>query len=190
MTHFRMTLNGQCLISLILLLINLNEANALNKPPTLIRSIDLSTINENTPVNSYVFQLVAHDPENTPVSFEIHGTDLLKVDRRTGIVSVAKSIDRERTGEQIFFDIILTDQVSTNTPISNGQADEANVVNVPVKVYVIDENDNLPIWHVSSSNSLFFSFFFLKFICYAMLSIIFNTHTYLLNTMEILFLFV
>lgn len=139
------------LINLILLiLINGKLVNALNKPPTLIRSIDLTTINENTPVNTYVFQLVAHDPENTPVSYELDGTDLFRVDRRTGIVYVAKSIDREKTGEQIQFSVILQDQVPPNSPIStNGQPDEANIVNIPVKVFCVDENDNSPIWSVS-----------------------------------------
>lgn len=138
----KLTANGQLfkiiLINLILLL-NSKSISALNKPPSLIRNIDLSTINENTPVNSHVFQLVAHDPENTPVSFELDGTDLLKVDRRTGVVSVAKSIDRERTGEQIEFSVILQDQVPVNGPILNGQPDEANIVNIPVKVFIIGE---------------------------------------------------
>jgi len=126
---------------------------ALNKPPALIRSIDLSTINENAPVNSHVFQLVAHDPEGTPVSFELHGTDLLRVDRRSGVVYVAKSIDREKTGEQISFSVIISDQVPANNPINlNGQTDEPNIVNIPVKVFVIDENDNSPVYHYIDPN--------------------------------------
>lgn len=141
--HFTLLLIGGCL--------------ALNKPPTLIRSIDLSTINENTPVNTYVFQLVAHDPEGTPVSFELDGTDLLRVDRRTGIVYVAKSIDREKTGEQIDFNVIIQDQVPVNAPLNpNGQQDEANIVNIPVKVKILDENDNNPVWGVSFAILLFF----------------------------------
>lgn len=128
----------QCLIQLTLLLLGSGLVQALNKPPTLIRSIDLSTINENTPVNTYVFQLAAHDPEGTPVSFELDGTDLLRVDRRTGIVYVAKSIDREKTGEQIDFNVIIQDQVPVNAPLNaNGQPDEANIVNIPVKVKIL-----------------------------------------------------
>lgn len=158
MTAHKLTVNGQSpikfiLINLVLLLfINSKQAFALNKPPTLIRSIDLSTINENAPVNSHVFQLVAHDPEGTPVGFELHGTDLLRVDRRSGIVYVAKSIDRERTGEQIHFSVIISDQVPANNPVNaNGQTDEPNVINIPVKVFVVDENDNSPVWQVSDT---------------------------------------
>lgn len=85
----------------------------------------------------------------------MHGTDLLRVDRRTGVVYVAKSIDREKTGEQINFSVIISDQVPVNNPINvNGQTDEPNVINTQVKVFVLDENDNNPVWTVS-----FFFFF-------------------------------
>lgn len=69
MPLIKLTFYGQAspirfiLINFLLLFLQSVNVFALNRPPTLIRNIDLSTINENAPVNSHVFQLVAHDPE-------------------------------------------------------------------------------------------------------------------------------
>lgn len=54
-----------------------------------------AVLSEKTPVGELVWQLEGSDPEKGPVHFSIEGTDLLKVDRDTGQVTVAKPLDRE-----------------------------------------------------------------------------------------------
>lgn len=128
-------------LSLLLLLsICIRQCDA-NRPPTLIRNIDLSVVNENTPIDSQVFQLVALDPEGSPVTYALNGTNVFRVDRKSGVVSVASTIDREQLGEHIHFTVIIEDQVASG--IQN------NVVKIPVTVYVIDENDNPPKFQVT-----------------------------------------
>lgn len=57
--------------------------------------MDNLVLSENTPVGEKVFKLEGTDPENSPVHFGIYGTDLLKVNRDTGDVTVVKPLDRE-----------------------------------------------------------------------------------------------
>lgn len=54
-----------------------------------------AVLSENTAVGEAVWTLEASDPEKGPVHFGISGTDLLTVDRDTGLVRVAKPLDRE-----------------------------------------------------------------------------------------------
>lgn len=128
------------LLFLYLIIAQLSFCEA-NRPPTLIRNIDLSVVNENTPLDTQVFQLVALDPEGSPVAYHLNGTRVFRVDKRTGIVYVAAPIDREQLGESIHFTVIIEDQVG------NGLAN--NIVKIPVTVLVIDENDNPPEFRVS-----------------------------------------
>lgn len=52
-------------------------------------------IPENTPLGTIVYTLKGVDPEGSPVKFGLMGTDRLKVDEKTGVVTVVKVIDRE-----------------------------------------------------------------------------------------------
>ena len=52
---------------------------------------------ENTPIGTNIYRLKGVDPEGSPVKYGISGTNKLQVDTLTGIVSVARNIDREVT---------------------------------------------------------------------------------------------
>ncbi|XP_076318163.1 cadherin 87A isoform X1 [Tachypleus tridentatus] len=106
-----------------------------NLPPEFVNNIDLAVINENTPVGTSVYQLIGKDPENSAIYYGLEGTDQLSVNRNTGIVSVAAPIDRERNDTLKFF-VTLEDVV--------GGGNDNNVVKVPVTVFILDENDNVP----------------------------------------------
>lgn len=62
--------------------------------------MDNLALSESVPVGEKVFKLEATDPENSTVHFGIEGTDLLKVDRNTGDVTVVKPLDREVSNEK------------------------------------------------------------------------------------------
>lgn len=66
-----------------------------NLPPSFTLDINNLVISERTPVGEVIFKLEGTDPENGPVHFGLHGTDLLKVNRDTGDVTVVKPLDRE-----------------------------------------------------------------------------------------------
>jgi hypothetical protein len=68
-----------------------------NLPPYFTEGEDMNNhvIPENTPVGTEVFTLKAVDPEKSPLKYGIMGTDRLRVDERTGVVTVVKLIDRE-----------------------------------------------------------------------------------------------
>lgn len=121
-------------LKIAVLLFILHESAA-NLPPKFTRTIDLTVIPENTPVGTSVFRLEGFDPENSPVSFGIEGTDRFAVDKDTGVVTVQNKIDREEA-ETIKFSVTLEDIVGGNH--------DNNVVKVPVSVIVLDVNDNAP----------------------------------------------
>jgi hypothetical protein len=52
-------------------------------------------IPENTEIGTVVYTLKAIDPEGSPLKYGLMGTDRLRVDERSGIVTVVKPIDRE-----------------------------------------------------------------------------------------------
>lgn len=66
-----------------------------NKPPQFRDDINNHVIPENTPVGTVVYTLKGVDPEGSPLKYGLMGTDRLKVDEKTGIVTVARPIDRE-----------------------------------------------------------------------------------------------
>lgn len=52
-------------------------------------------IPENTPIGTVIYTLNASDPENGSIRYDLHGTDVLKVDHETGDVTVIKTLDYE-----------------------------------------------------------------------------------------------
>jgi len=52
------------------------------------------SISEDTPVGKSVYKLSAIDPEGSKVSYTVSGQHL-NVDRSTGVVTLAKRLDRE-----------------------------------------------------------------------------------------------
>ncbi|XP_064457989.1 cadherin-87A-like isoform X2 [Ornithodoros turicata] len=111
------------------------HTSSANQPPKFTNTIDLTVVSENTPIGTSIFRLEGFDPEKSPVYFGIEGTDLLTVDKDTGVVTVRENIDREKT-ETIRFSVTLQDIVGGNH--------DNNMVKVPVSVIVLDVNDNAP----------------------------------------------
>lgn len=66
-----------------------------NQPPIFVQDMNNLVISENTPLGSVIFVLQGHDPENSTVHYNIQGTDALRVDRETGEVTVARTLDYE-----------------------------------------------------------------------------------------------
>ena len=117
-----------------------------NRPPVFIKNVDLSVIQENTPIGSFVFKLEAQDPENSTLRYGLEGTSLLIVDPKTGSISVNQEIDREKLGHSISFFVTCEDVV--------GDGHHNNLVRVPVTVFIIDENDNPPFFNYNSDQIL------------------------------------
>ena len=107
---------------------------SLNLPPSLSLEPDGISLEENIDIGTEVFTLQASDPEGSPVSFGLEGTTMLTVEPQTGVVSLARQVDRESL-DQIDFLAVITDQVEHG---------EDNTVKVPVSVMVQDINDNAP----------------------------------------------
>ena len=113
-----------------------------NLPPYFTIDLNHIEVEENIELGTEVITLKAADPEGSPVRFGLEGTDLFTVDEESGVVSVAREIDREQLaggqcdGEVVFL-AVITDQVE-------GGPD--NVVKVPVSLTVTDLNDNPPGW--------------------------------------------
>lgn len=66
-----------------------------NLPPLFILDMNNIVIPENTPVGTMIYTLQGTDPENSPVHYDLQGTDALKVDHATGDVTVVKPLDYE-----------------------------------------------------------------------------------------------
>lgn len=92
-------------------------------------------IPENIPVESNIYRLQGTDPENSPVYFGLEGTDVLKVNRITGDVTVVKPLDYEQNNT-------LNIIVSIEDEVEGGGKN--NIVEVPITVIISDENDNAP----------------------------------------------
>ena len=80
---------------LLSLLLRSGGVSALNLAPFFTDDMNQHTLKENTPVGTVVYQLKGEDPEGSPVAFGIEGTRKLRVDPRSGQVTVAEEIDRE-----------------------------------------------------------------------------------------------
>ncbi|XP_066591300.1 cadherin-87A [Prorops nasuta] len=125
------------LILAICILPTCTEASNVNEPPVLEAGDYPSglPLPESTKVGTKVFELKGHDPEGTPVKYGIELTDKFSVNPRTGVITLAKPLNREED-ETIRFRVTLEDEV----PV--GQ--QPNIVGVDAYVIVLDVNDNPP----------------------------------------------
>ena len=125
-------------LKLILFLL-FGSGHALNLPPSFTADMNQFTLVENTPIGKSVYTLKGSDPEGSPVSFAIEGTDTFRVDSDTGEVTVARAIDRESqsgiSDNEIRFSVVIRDKVDEGPD---------NVVKVPISVIILDLNDNPP----------------------------------------------
>ncbi|KAG5879259.1 hypothetical protein JTB14_012529 [Gonioctena quinquepunctata] len=92
-------------------------------------------IPENTPVGTVIYTLQGNDPENSPVHYDLQGTDILQVDHTSGKVTVVKPLDYE-TNNTLNVIVTIEDEVEGGG--------KNNIVEVPITVIISDENDNPP----------------------------------------------
>ncbi|KAJ8921829.1 hypothetical protein NQ315_008461 [Exocentrus adspersus] len=123
-------------LSHLLLNLRLLERECLaNLPPLFTLDMNNIVISENTPVGTVIYTLKGNDPEDSPVHYDIQGTDVLRVDHTTGDVTVVKPIDYE-TNTTLNVNVSIEDEVQGGG--------KNNVVVVPITVIISDENDNAP----------------------------------------------
>lgn len=110
-----------------------------NLPPTFSLDMDNLALSENTPVGSIVYSLEGTDPEEGPLYYGLEGSDLFRVDRLNGNVTLVKPLDRE-VNDTLNFNVTIEDEVKDAPRGGN------NIVRVPITVIVLDENDNAPLF--------------------------------------------
>nr|XP_032511121.1 cadherin-23 isoform X1 [Danaus plexippus plexippus] len=128
---------------IILLLVSLIQqmtAQVINRVPHFIpQTGDMSqfSLSEDTPVGTPVYHLKGIDPENGTLRYSISG-QYFTVDSVTGVVTLARSLDRE---EQAKLEVIIsiTDEGLDET--------EPNTVSLRRVIPVRDVNDNAPVFH-------------------------------------------
>ncbi|XP_075970125.1 cadherin 74A [Anticarsia gemmatalis] len=128
------------IILLILSLLQSCWSQVVNRAPHFVPQVgDMSqfTLPEDTQVGTPVYHLKGIDPENGQLRYSISG-QYFSVDSSTGVVTLAKSIDRE---EQDSLEVIIsiTDEGIANT--------EPNTVSLRRVIPVKDVNDNPPVFH-------------------------------------------
>ncbi|XP_053602394.1 cadherin-87A [Plodia interpunctella] len=121
---------------LVLALVCSCRGQLVNRAPHFLPSGDMAqfTLSEDTPVGTPVYHLKGIDPENSPLRYSISG-QYFTVDAQTGVVTLARALDRER---QAALEVIIsiTDEGIAGT--------EPNTVSLRRVVPVRDVNDNPP----------------------------------------------
>ncbi|XP_050727023.1 cadherin-87A-like [Eriocheir sinensis] len=118
-----------------LLLASLLVSGAMaNLPPSFTADMNLHVVSESTPVGAAIYTLKGSDPEGGPVAFGLSGTDRLRVDPTSGVVTIVRPLDREKN-DTLRLVVTVEDEVS---------GANNNVVRVPVSLIVLDDNDNPP----------------------------------------------
>lgn len=128
------------IVLLIIALLQSCWSQVINRVPHFVPQIgDMSqfTLSEDTPVGTPVYHLKGVDPDNGQLRYSISG-QYFSVDPLTGVVTLAKTLDRE---EQDSLEVIIsiTDEGIENT--------EPNTVSLRRVIPVKDINDNPPIFH-------------------------------------------
>ncbi|XP_045446649.1 cadherin-23 [Melitaea cinxia] len=130
------------IILLIISLLELCVGQAINRAPHFIpQTGDMSqfSLPENTPVGTPVYHLKGIDPENGPLRYSISG-QYFNVDSATGVVTLAKSLDRE---EQPKLEVII----SITDEGTEDMEPETNTVSLRRVIPIRDINDNPPVFH-------------------------------------------
>ncbi|XP_055524329.1 cadherin-87A [Wyeomyia smithii] len=110
-----------------------------NLPPIFTQDMNNLALSESIPVGSVVYRLEGYDPEGGNVSFGLLGSDNFMVDPISGDVKVIKPLDREAQ-DTLSFSVSIKDRVSA----AGIDSENDNIVNVPITIIVLDENDNPP----------------------------------------------
>ncbi|CAK1552466.1 unnamed protein product [Leptosia nina] len=125
---------------IFLLSVVLCGAQVINRAPHFVpQSGDMSqfSVAEDTAVGTPVYQLKGIDPDNSPLRYSISG-QYFSVDPVTGVVTLAKSLNREKqTSLEVI--ISITDEGIADT--------EPNTVSLRRVIPVKDVNDNPPVFH-------------------------------------------
>ncbi|XP_013134373.1 PREDICTED: cadherin-23 [Papilio polytes] len=128
------------LILLLACLLQITASQVINRAPHFIpQTGDMTqfSLPEDTPVGTPVYRLKGEDPEDGQLTYSISG-QYFSVDSLTGVVTLARSLDRE---EQTALEVIIsiTDEGIANT--------EPNTVSLRRVIPVRDVNDNPPVFH-------------------------------------------
>ncbi|KAJ8974157.1 hypothetical protein NQ317_003207 [Molorchus minor] len=83
-----------------------------NLPPLFTMDMNNVVISENTPVGTSIYTLKGNDPEDSPVHYDLQGTDVLEVDHMTGEVTVVKPLDYEAP-----YTIVINEDTPPNTRV-------------------------------------------------------------------------
>nr|XP_040218321.2 cadherin-87A isoform X1 [Anopheles coluzzii]XP_049463650.1 cadherin-87A isoform X1 [Anopheles coluzzii]XP_049463651.1 cadherin-87A isoform X1 [Anopheles coluzzii]XP_049463652.1 cadherin-87A isoform X1 [Anopheles coluzzii]XP_049463653.1 cadherin-87A isoform X1 [Anopheles coluzzii]XP_049463654.1 cadherin-87A isoform X1 [Anopheles coluzzii] len=110
-----------------------------NLPPVFTQDMNNLALSEQTPVGAVVYKLEGYDPEGGNVSFGLIGSDNFIADPISGDVQVIKELDREAQ-DTLSFSVSIRDRVSA----TGIESENDNIVNVPITIIVLDENDNPP----------------------------------------------
>lgn len=91
-----MAYNRLVILIVFLTVFGRSECLSNNRPPQFLPGGDMArfSISEDTPVGKSVYKLSAIDPEGSRVSYTVSG-QYLNIDRSTGVVTLAKRLDRE-----------------------------------------------------------------------------------------------
>jgi len=91
-----MAYNWLVILIIFLAVFGWSECVSNNRPPQFLPGGDMArfSISEDTPVGKSVYKLSAIDPEGSRVSYTVSGQHL-NIDRSTGVVTLAKRLDRE-----------------------------------------------------------------------------------------------
>lgn len=108
-----------------------------NLPPVFSMDMNNQALYESTSVGEVVYRLEGYDPEGSPVRYGLVGTDRFSVNPITGEVTIAKPLDRE-VNDTLRFLVTLED-------VTNGTGNN-NIVQVPISVIILDDNDNAPVF--------------------------------------------
>lgn len=134
--------------TLLLVSVMVGACMGFNDAPYFTKNMNQHTLVENTPVGSAIYTLEGVDPEGSQVTFGLKDTNMFQVDPTTGVVTVAQPIDRESqngiSDNEIRFSVIISDVVDEGMN---------NVVEVPISVIVLDENDNRPLFRSAPYSS-------------------------------------
>ncbi|KAK4881840.1 hypothetical protein RN001_005159 [Aquatica leii] len=121
----------------LLSLMTFSQVTSTNLPPSFTHEINNLVVPENTPLETIVQTFSATDPENSTITYGLYGTDLFKINPKTGDIIVVKNLDHEVNDTFNFF-VTIEDEVQ-DAPVGGN-----NVVTVSVTAIILDENDNEP----------------------------------------------